>query len=141
MQEFSSIQHAVNLLDAMEAHPDFGAGATPSQTLTFLSRIEDANPHSADLSEDDNGPSWGHHQFTSGNMTIKSVIQSWESLGSTTIACKLIAAAIKTSKAARQVCSEQGIQTNSYLADAYLSNLVDEIYDVWIKAGGVSPIL
>lgn len=122
----------------MEAHPDFQVGTTPPLTVNFLSRIQDSNPTDPSLSEDDTGPSWGHHQFTSGTMTIKSVIRSWDDIGSTTMACKLIAAAVKTCKVARHICFEQKINTSSFLADAYLSNLIDELCDVWVKAGGVS---
>jgi hypothetical protein len=136
-QEFPSICRGIDLLRAMEAHPDFGAGTTPILTSTFLSRIEDSDPADPNLSEDDTGSSWGHYQFTSGSMRIKSVIQSWECVGSTATACKLIAAALKTCKVARHICFEQKINTTSFLADAYLSNLIDELYDVWVKAGGV----
>ena len=122
----------------MEAQADFRAGPTPSLTTSFLSRLENSAPNDPSLSEDDTGPSWGHHQFTSGNMTIKSVIQSWDCVGTTTIARKLIAAAVKICKVARHICFEQNINTTSFLADAYLSNLIDELCDVWVGAGGVS---
>lgn len=137
-QDFPIIRQGVNLLNAMEAHPDFQVGITPSLTSDFLSRIETSNPTDPSLSEDDTGASWGHRQFTSGNMTIKSVIRSWECVGNTTMACKLIAAAVKTCKVARHICFEQNIHTTSFLADAYLSNLIEELGNVWVKAGGVS---
>jgi hypothetical protein len=121
----------------MEAHPNFQVGATPPLTTNFLLRIENLKPTDPSLSEDDTGASWGHYQFTSGSMTIKSVIQSWDCVGSTMMACKLIAAAVKTCKVARHICFEQNIKTTSFLADAYLSNLINELYDVWVKAGGV----
>jgi hypothetical protein len=136
-QEFPSICCGIDLLRAMEAHPDFGAGTTPILMSTFLSRIENSDPADPILSEDDTGSSWGDYQFTSGSMRIKSVIQSWECVGSTATACKFIAAALKTCKVARQICFEQKINATSFLADTYLSNLIDELYDVWVKAGGV----
>jgi hypothetical protein len=141
MQDFPTIRQGVNLLNAMEAHPNFRVGLTPSLTSDFLSRIENSNPTDPSLSEDDTGSSWGHHQFTGGSMTVKSVIRSWDCVGSTTTACKLIAAAIKTCKVARHICFEQNIHTTSFLADIYLSNLIDELSDVWVKAGGVSFII
>jgi hypothetical protein len=42
-------------------------------------------------------------------------------------ACRLIAAALKTSKVARFVCSERNISATSYLADAYLNELVEAL--------------
>jgi hypothetical protein len=122
----------------MEANPNFRAGTTPILTTNFLSRIESASPSAPDLSEDDTGISWGHHQFTSGSMTIKSILTSWESVGSTVMARKLIAAGIKTCKVACHICFDNSITTSSYLADAYLSNMVDQLWDVWTAAGGVS---
>jgi hypothetical protein len=104
----------------------------------FLSRIESASPAAPNLSEDDAGASWGHHQFTSRTMTIKSILTSWESVGSTAMACKLIAAGIKTCKVAHHICFNNGISTSSYLADAYLSNIVGQLWDLWIAVGGVS---
>jgi hypothetical protein len=138
MDEFPSIRHAIDLLKAMEANSSFGAGATPILTTDFLSRIESASPAAPNLSEDDTGASWGHHQFTNGTMTIKSVLTSWESVGSTAMARKLIAAGIKTCKVARHICFNNGISTSSYLADAYLSNVIGQLWDLWIAAGGVS---
>jgi hypothetical protein len=137
-QEFPSICRGIDLLRAMEVHPDFGAGTMPILTSTFLSRIENLDPADPNLSEDDTRSSWGHYQFTSRSMRIKSVIQSWECVGSTAIACKLIAAALKTCKVAHHICFEQKINATSFLADAYLSNLIDELYDMWVKAGGIS---
>ena len=121
----------------MEAQPDFRVWPTPSLTNDFLSRLEKSSPTNPSFSEDDTGSSWGHYQFTSGNMTIKSVIRSWDCVGITTIACKLIAAAIKICKVARHICFEQNNHTTSFLADIYLSNLIDELCDVWVGAGGV----
>jgi len=138
MQELPLVHRGIDLLNAMEVHPNFGAGTTPTLTSNFLSRIENSDPADPNLSEDDTGPSWGHYQFASRSMKIKSVIQSWECIGSTVIACKLIAATIKTCKVARHICYKQNITATSFLADAYLSNLVNELWDVWVKAGGVS---
>jgi hypothetical protein len=132
------MHRGIDLLNAMEAHPNFGPGPTPTLTSDFLARIENADPADPNLSEDDTGSCWGHYQFTSGSMRITSVIQSCDSVRSTAVACKLIAAAIKTCKVARHICFERGINTTSFLADAYLSNLIDELCGVWVKAGGVS---
>ena len=141
MQEFPSMHRGIDLLNAIEAQPGIGVGITPAVTINFLSRIENADPTDPNLSEDNTGSSWGHYQFTSGSMTITSVIRSWDCVGSATMACKLIAAAVKTCKVARHTCFEQNLHTNSFLADVYLSNLIDELCDVWVKAGGVSLII
>lgn len=125
----------------MEAQSNFRAGPTPSSTNDFLSRLEMSSPTDPGLSEDDKGSSWGHYQFTSGNMSIKSVIRSWDCVGSTSMACKLIAAAIKICKVARHICFDQGINTSSFLADAYLSNLIDELCHVWVAVGGVRLLI
>jgi len=64
----------------------------------FLSWIENTDPGDPSLSKDDTGSCWGHYQFTSGGMRITSVMQSWDCVRGTAVACKLIAAAIKTCK-------------------------------------------
>jgi hypothetical protein len=124
----------------MEANPDFKRGVTPILTTDFLSRIENADPNAPDTSEDNSGPGWGHHQFTSGNMTITTVLKSWDCVGSTEIACKLIAVTIKTCQVARHLCFEKGLNPNSYLSDVYLQNLVEVLWTIWNNAGGVSLI-
>ncbi|KAF8218510.1 hypothetical protein L208DRAFT_1373938 [Tricholoma matsutake] len=127
LDDFPSIPRATDLLSTMEENVAFKRGPTLMLTMDFLSQVENADPYVADLSEDDSGPSWGHSQFTSGNMTLTSVLQSWESIGSTETACRLIAASIKTCK----------ITTGSYLSDAYLQNLIEVLWTLWKKAGGV----
>jgi hypothetical protein len=57
----------------MEANVTFKCGPTPTLTTDFISRVENANPYVPDLSEDNSGPSWGHSQFTGGNMTLTTV--------------------------------------------------------------------
>jgi len=90
----------VDLLDAMQKHPDFKSG-NPSSTFTqFLSRIENADPNSPEVKEDDSNESWGHYPFAGANMTISTVLLSWDDVGNTATACRLIAAAIKTCKVA-----------------------------------------
>ena len=135
MQDFPTLRSGIDLLNAMEAQSNLRAGPTPSLTTNFLSRLEISTPTDPGLSEDDMGPSWGHYQYTSGSMTINSVIRSWDCIGTTTMACKLIAAAIKTCRVARHVCFEQNINTSSYLADVYLSRLIDRLSDVWAETG------
>ncbi|KAF8232237.1 hypothetical protein L208DRAFT_1108988, partial [Tricholoma matsutake] len=93
--------------------------------------IKSADLNSPDVSEDDSGPSWGHHQFTSGAMTIKSVLSSWECVGSTDTARVLIAAAIKTCKVAHIFCWQKKIQTSSYFSDVYLQEIVEMLWMLW----------
>jgi len=38
------MHHGIDLLNVMEAHPNFGAGPTPTLTSDFLSQIENADP-------------------------------------------------------------------------------------------------
>jgi hypothetical protein len=138
--KFPLMPFAVDLLKVMEENPHFKKGPCPHLTTTFLSRIEDANPNSPDVSEDDSGSNWGHLQFTGGAMTIRSVLTSWECVGCTEIAQGLIAAAIKTCKVMRVFCHQCNIQTSSYLSDVYLQELVERIWTLWNEAGGVCCI-
>jgi hypothetical protein len=131
------IPHAIALLDAMEASPDFKS-STPSDNVTaFLNRIEAADPNSSEIGEDDSNESWGHWQFTAGGLTITAVIQDWAYVGDVDMACKLLAAAIQTCKVARHICLERDLTPNSFLSDAYLNNMVEQLCKSWTVAGGV----
>jgi len=77
LDDFPSIPHATDLLSAMEENLTFKCGPTLMLMTDFLSQVKNTDPYVADLSEDNSGPSWGHSQFTSGNMTLTSVLQSW----------------------------------------------------------------
>ena len=93
-QDFLSMSFAINLLNTMQENPDFKWEVMPPLTTDFLMQIENDDLNNPDISEDDSGSIWGHHQFTSG--TITSILKSWESIGNTEMVCKLITAAIKT---------------------------------------------
>ena len=141
LDEFSQIQppipHAIALLDAMAASPDFKSSTPSDNVAAFLNRIDAADPNSSEIREDDTNESWGHWQFTAGSLTITTVIQDWACVGGVNMACRLLAAAIRTCKAARQICHERDITSNSFLSDAYLNNMVDQLYKSWTAAGGV----
>ena len=119
-QDFPSMSFAIDLLNSMQENPNFKQGVMPSLTTDFLVQIENADPNNPDISEDNSRSSWGHHQFTSRTMTIASILQSWESIGNTEMACKLITAAIKACRVARHIYFQKNIETSSYLSDAYL---------------------
>jgi hypothetical protein len=129
---------AQDLLNAMEASPDFQAALPSHEMSLFLDRIEKADPNDTTLSEDDKGSSWGHYQFTAGSMSCTSVMKTWKDVGNTATACKLIAASLRTCKIARFVCKKTNIISSSYLADAYLERVVDTLWELWKAAGGVS---
>lgn len=96
--------------------------------LTFLDRIENADPNSPDISDDDKNTSWGHYQFTASTLTCSSVLSSWNSVGNASVACRLIAAAIKTCRVARLLCQSNRITTSSYLSDIYLANIIELLW-------------
>jgi hypothetical protein len=109
--------------------------------VAFLDRIEHADPNAPDLSEDDDNTSWGHHQFTAGSLTCRTVLTSWDCIGNIAVACKLIAAAIKTCKVARHLCFSRNIKASNFLSDIYLSSIVELLWGSWKDAGGVSTML
>lgn len=132
-----SIPFSKDLLDAMEAS-NIEIGPASKSFIVFLSRIDDADPNSSEFSEDDSNACWGHSQFCSGGLTCSSVLTSWRDVGSVKMACKLIAAAVKTCKVARHVCSCRGIDSGSYLSDAYLQNIIEKLWDLWRAEGWVN---
>jgi hypothetical protein len=121
----------------MQANMSFKTTEPSGNVVAFLDRIEQADPNSPDISEDDNNACWGHQQFTASTLTCTTVLISWQKIGNTDMACRLIAAAIKTCKVARHLCSSRNIDVNSYLSDIYLSNIVELLWKSWKDAGGV----
>src|SRR4051794_129061 len=88
-QDYPSLPQAVRLLDAMQAHPIPETARPSSIAIAFISRIEQADPNSLEISEDNTNANWGHSQFTAGKMTCRSVLTSWDSIGNTSTACRL----------------------------------------------------
>lgn len=106
-------------------------GIPSADVLHFIDRIEYADP-SAEDNEDNMDLSWGHTQFTSGSLTCSSVLVSWPAVGNVGTAFRLLAAAVKTAKVARQLCFTKGISnTGTYLADAYIQNIIELLWTCW----------
>jgi hypothetical protein len=122
----------------MKAFPDFQSSPPSTNLNLFLTRIEKADPNDATIDEDNKGVGWGHYQFTAGLMTCASVMTSWEDIGNTNIAYKLIAAAVRTCKVARYVCTKLNITATSYISDMYLGQVIETLWDLWKLAGAVS---
>ena len=137
-QDFPSIAHATDLLKSMQTNASFQRGAPSENVVTFLSRLENADPASPEISEDDNNAAWGHYQFTASSLTCTSVLTSWDAVGNVVVACRLIAAAIKTCKVARHLCFSNHIETTSYLSDIYLANVINLLWQFWQEAVGIN---
>ncbi|KAH9911767.1 hypothetical protein B0H21DRAFT_674938, partial [Amylocystis lapponica] len=134
--DFPTMNNGIELLGAMKLAPNFSTGSTPSNSMiTFIERIENADPNSDNTDEDDMDISWGHRQFTAGSMTCATTLTSWASIRDVATACRLIAAAIKTCRVARHICFAKKVETSSYLSDAYLENTLDLLWVHWKTAG------
>lgn len=138
MQDFPQLNFAQDLLDSMKAFPNFQSSPPSTNLNLFLTRIEKADPNDATIDEDNKGVGWGHYQFTAGSMTCASVMTSWEDIGNTNTAYKLIAAAVRTCKVARYVCTKLNITATSYISDMYLGRVIETLWDLWKLAGAVS---
>ncbi|KAF8879369.1 hypothetical protein BD779DRAFT_1447003 [Infundibulicybe gibba] len=137
-REFPVLPHALSLLNAMAASPNFEQGQPSSEVLEFIARINDADPNTFDEeSEDETNANWGHYQFTAGGINCRSVLTTWSRIGNTETACCLIAAALKTCRIARHICIKRGIQSTNFLSDAYLQNTIEILWELWVGAGGV----
>jgi len=114
----------------MKENSSFQVGAPSDDVVAFLQRAKHADPNSPDISEDDNNASWGHDQL-SGSTTL---FASWHNIGSTNIACRLIAVVIKICKVARHLSFVKHINTSSFLSDAYLENTINLLWTSWKEA-------
>ncbi|KAH6905642.1 hypothetical protein BKA70DRAFT_1107456, partial [Coprinopsis sp. MPI-PUGE-AT-0042] len=122
------------LVDRLEELAQAGASnphfpSTPSSPAfnAFVARIECADPNDPSIDEDETNQSWGHQQFTR-NGNLDSAAPSWEAVGNVEAACKLIAAALKTSRVARYICTQRKVHASSYTADAYVDRVVDVLW-------------
>jgi hypothetical protein len=117
---------ALALLQSFKAQPEFVVNDPSESFMNFIKEIEGADPKD-EPDEDENGLNWGHRIFSHklGNL-------SWQDVGSTVVACRLIAAVIKTCKQARQVCAKLGI-CGSYISDSYLERVIDVLREEWRK--------
>lgn len=134
-QDFPSIAHAADLLKAMQASAP-SESAEPSETvLALLDRLEQTDPNSPEISEDDTNSSWGHYQYTAGSLTCRSVLTSWAAIGKVDIACRFVAAGIRVCKVARHICFVRNVDPppSSYLGDAYLDSLIELLWDLWTQ--------
>ncbi|KAF7426504.1 hypothetical protein PC9H_008873 [Pleurotus ostreatus] len=131
------IDPAMELLAGMEQSPTHGGhGFLSSNTIALLKRVQTADPACIE-NEDDLLASWGHWQWSGGDLTISGAITSWQDVGSTETARELIAAALTTCKAARYLCLSVSPRPQSYLSDSYLDRIISTLYDVWKRSGGV----
>jgi hypothetical protein len=106
--------------------------ATPSSdALAFVTRIETADPNTPGLSEDNDNEQWGHHQFTGGEMSIDATLNHWGAVATTSFACRLLAASVKTCRVARHLCfHRKRTPTGSYLSDIYLGRVVGKLWEL-----------
>ena len=123
---------ALKLLQELNCEHLEHDGVPSADILQFIDWIECADP-SAEDNEDNMNLSCGHTQFTSSGLTCSSVLASWPAVGNVSTAFRLLAAAIKTAKVAQQLCFTEGISTESYLADAYIQNIVELLWTCWNK--------
>jgi hypothetical protein len=63
-------------------------------------------------------------------MRIASVLIDWQAVGSTSVAFRLIAAAVKTCRVARHLCFKKLIDCSSFLSDNYLELLVEQLWNL-----------
>jgi hypothetical protein len=118
----------------MQANPSFQLGAPSANVIAFLEHAEHADPNSPDISEDDKGETWGHHQLAGSS----PLLESWHNVGNTGIACRLIAIAIKTCQVARHLCFIKQTNPSSYLSDIYLSKIINSLWASWKQAIGIN---
>ena len=117
----------------MQDNPEFSYGEPSANMMAFLRRIESADPNDNSIDDEEKGVSWGHYQFTAGNMQCSTVVTSWKAVGNTKIACRLIAATVRTSMVAKYICEKQRLPTTSLLSYIYVEKVIEALCTVWDK--------
>jgi hypothetical protein len=122
----------------MNALPSFKQGETSEKVMTLLERVQFADPGSLEIDEDNKGLSWGHYQFTAGNITLLSSLITWQDVGGVATAFKLVAAALKTCQEVQLMYANAGIpKTQGFLSNVYLKEMLRLLETCWVGAGGV----
>ncbi|KAH8979593.1 hypothetical protein EDB86DRAFT_3088674 [Lactarius hatsudake] len=136
--EFPALTNAVNLIRSMNVQLLFKQGKSSHNVSTLLERLQFADPGSPDIDEDNTCLSWGQDLFTAGGISPLSSLTTWEDVGSIATAFKLVAAALKTCREARLMCTNAGTpQTGGFISDVYLEKILECLENCWVRAGGV----
>lgn len=130
--DYSQIKQVKPLLDRLQVLALSTTSIVPaSENVTFfISRLEDADPNSSDISEDDHNAQWGHWQYGAASITITSVLVSWDAVGGVPTACRLLAAGIRTHRVAEAICFQRSVKEKPLLSLDYLSRLVDQLWNL-----------
>lgn len=130
--EYSTIEHVRPLLERLKSLEslDNSAVCASQGVLTFLLRLESADPNSVEISEDDHNAQWGHWQYGAAGITITSALVSWEAIGGVAVACRLLAAAIKTHRVAEAICFQRSVREKPSLSVVYLTQLVSHLWSL-----------
>ncbi|TFY74282.1 hypothetical protein EWM64_g9730 [Hericium alpestre] len=138
-QDYPSIPFANDLLSAMQKGSPHPISEPSDDMIHYIHRVETADPNNSDLSEDDTDAGWGHYQYTTGGCTASTVLTTWQAIGSIATACRLIAVAIKTCKVARHLCFVHQVNATSFLSDAYLAEIVAQLWVLWKSVHEITP--
>jgi hypothetical protein len=133
LREYSSISEVTQLMDRLQQISSDPGTYPPEEpdarVIDFLECIESADPNSTALSDDNTNASWGHYQFTAGELTITKVLISWKAVGNVATALRLVAATLRTCRVARYLCYQRKVvDPKSFLSDIYLSMVVDALW-------------
>jgi hypothetical protein len=118
----------------MQENASFQVGAPSDALVSFIQHADTIDPNSPEISEDDNNAAWGHKQLSGSS----NLLTSWHNIGNTTVACRLIAVAIKTCQVARHLCFVKHINSSTYLGDIYLEKIIDSLWASWKEATGIN---
>ncbi|TEB19114.1 hypothetical protein FA13DRAFT_1719134 [Coprinellus micaceus] len=131
------VSHGVELISGLELlqKSDLIQADPSADTLAYLKQLEDADPNMPDLSEDDDNEAWGHYQYRANGLTPALVLKDWTTIGNTTIAYRLLAASIRTSRVARYLVNVRKRKAQQYTSDAYIDIIVSKLWEI------VSPMV
>ncbi|KAG2004906.1 hypothetical protein CC2G_003412 [Coprinopsis cinerea AmutBmut pab1-1] len=132
LADFPSASCGSDLLDCLgdlASNPAFVRQEPSAQVSKLLNRIEKASPNDIGIPAEDHNDSWGHYQFTAGEMNLDNTLTDWSDIGDVDIAARFLAAALATCHVARISCEYRCIEVDndSYLADVYLERTVNVI--------------
>jgi hypothetical protein len=105
------------------------SGPCTLQLHQLLVQINGADPDSGAFDEDDMNAQWGHYQFRHGLDGFSFQDITWSHTGNIAKASDVLVAALKTCKVARYLCHRDKIHSGGYLADMYLQEIVERLWE------------
>ncbi|KAJ8501878.1 hypothetical protein ONZ45_g11973 [Pleurotus djamor] len=133
-----TLEKMMSIVNAMATDPRHQSKTPSPYARRLADLLANLDPNSPDLDdENENNAQFGHSAY-SGEW--RKATETWNSIGSTSMALELLAGGLRVAIIAAQICLERHVNfTVPALCHIYLDQLVDQITTAWTISGGAAP--